>query len=323
MRTMTGDPAPQRLADRTAADLVRGVSPVLDVPFLDTGEVDLAGFEAVVRHVLDTGVSSVMFPGFASEFHKLHEDERADLTSILLRHTTPREDVAAIIAVQDHATTLAVRRAQSVIEQGADAINLLPPYFLAPPARAVAEHVGTVLAAVAPTPVILQYAPNETGTSLDAGMLTRLAQQHENLAMVKVESSPPGDLIAQLAGGRPALPAMEGYAGVQLPDAFRRGAVGTQPGCSFTEIYQAIWAHFAAGELAVGDALHRRLLPFISYWMLNTELIIAAEKHISMRRGLFASDHCRAPAHRLDAEELRMIDRFFVEFDDLLPVLNR
>ncbi|WP_084614271.1 dihydrodipicolinate synthase family protein [Nakamurella lactea] len=304
----------------SASDLVRGISPVLEVPFTDGGDVDLDGFERVVQYVLATGVSSVMFPGFASEFHKLSELERDTLTEILLRHTRDRPDVCAIVAVQDHATTLAVARARSVIAAGADMINLLPPHFLSPSRRALIEHVSAVLEAVAPAGVIMQYAPKETGTSLDAATLRMIAAESTNLRMVKVESSPPGSLIHELAAGTPSLLAVEGYAGVQLPDAFRRGAVGSQPGCSFIEIYQEIWRRFADGDLAGGDALHRRLLPYISYWMLDTELIIAAEKEISRRRGLFASARCREPAHRLDAEELSMIDRFMAEFTDFISI---
>jgi dihydrodipicolinate synthase/N-acetylneuraminate lyase len=56
--------------------LVRGVSPVLEVPFTPDGSIDAEGFRRVVRYVLSTGVTSMMFPGFASEFHKLSEDER-------------------------------------------------------------------------------------------------------------------------------------------------------------------------------------------------------------------------------------------------------
>jgi 4-hydroxy-tetrahydrodipicolinate synthase len=305
-----------------ASALVRGVSPVLEVPFHADGAVDVAGFGRVVDYVLGTGVTSVMFPGFASEYHKLSETERAELTEILLSRVRERRDVAAIIAVQDHATRLAAQRAKDAIEAGADLINLLPPHYLSPSRQALQEHVGTVLAAVAPTPVILQYAPSETGTSLDATTLRALAADHPNLRLVKVESSPPGRLIGELAAGRPALPALEGYAGVQLPDAFRRGAVGTQPGCSFTEIYVEIWRRYADGDHAGGDDLHRRLLPYISYWMLDTELIIAAEKLISVRRGLFADAHCRNPGHLLDADEIRMVDRFLGDFDDLLPRLD-
>jgi 4-hydroxy-tetrahydrodipicolinate synthase len=304
------------------ASLVRGVSPVLQVPFTATGDIDVDGFRRVVRYVLGTGVSSMMFPGFASEYYKLAEDERRTLTDVLLAETSTRPDVAAIVAVQDHATRLAVARAREVVAAGADLINLLPPHFLSPSRRALVEHVRAVLDAVAPTPVVLQYAPTETGTSLDDATLAVIAAAHPNLRLVKVESSPPGRLIAELAALDPPRPSIEGYAGVQLPDAIRRGAVGTQPGCSFTEIYVEIWRRFAAGDEAGGEDLHRRLLPYISYWMLDTELIVAAEKHISYRRGLIASDLCRAPAHELDAEERRVIDRFLAEFADLLPDLS-
>lgn len=304
-----------------ADKLVRGVSPVLEVPFTDGGEVDYDGFDRVVSYVLGAGVTSVMFPGFASEYHKLSETERERLTAILLAHTADNSDVAAVMAVQDHATKLAVDRAVRLVDAGADLINLLPPHFLGPAPAAVNAHVRAVLEAVAPTPVVLQYAPNQTGTSLDANAIAAIARSHPNLRLVKVESTPPGTLIAALGAQDPALPAVVGYAGVQLPDAVRRGAVGVQPGCSFTELYVEIWNRFEAGESCPAYELHRKLLPYISYWMLHNELIVAAEKLISVRRGLFDSAYCRAPAHVLDTEEVAMIDRFVEEFADYLPSL--
>ncbi|HLT61711.1 MAG TPA: dihydrodipicolinate synthase family protein [Microlunatus sp.] len=310
-----------------AAALIRGVSPVLEVPFSDDGEIELDDFRRVIRYVLGTGVTSVMFPGFAGEFYKLSEDERRLLTETLIAEARDHERsagrrVAVIAAVQDHATRLAVRRARWSVGVGADAINLLPPHLLAPSAAAIEAHLRAVLGAVPDTAVVLQYAPNETGTSLDPTALAGLVRDHPNLALVKVESSPPGPFIEQLRRLDPPIPAVEGYAGVQLPDAYRRGCVGTQPGCSFTELYCAVWDRFAAGDLAGGERLHARLLPYISYWMLDTERIIAAEKMISYRRGLISSPYCRYPRHDLDAEELAMIDRFLAEFSDLLPSLR-
>ncbi|WP_419992580.1 dihydrodipicolinate synthase family protein [Streptomyces boninensis] len=301
--------------------LVRGVSPVLEVPFHPDGKVDYEGFERVVAYTLDCGVSSVMFPGYASEFLKLTEQERWALTEILLDRTRGT-DRAAVIAVQDHATLLAADHARRLAEAGADGINLLPPYQLNPSPTDVHAHVLTVLAAVAETPVVLQYAPAQTGTALDAATIAAIARERPNLRQVKVESTPPGPLIAALARQDPPLTSAVGYAGVQLPDALRRGAVAVQPGCSFTELYVEIWRRYEAGDADAAFELHRRLLPYISYWMLGTELMVAAEKHISARRGLFASDHCRAPAHRLDEEEVRMVDRFLAEFAGFLPPLG-
>lgn len=305
-----------------ADGLIRGVSPVLEVPFYADGGLDEPGFGRVVDYVLGCGVSSVMFPGYASEFLKLTGDERGRLNAILLGRTRDRTDVAAVVAVQDHATRLAADHARRLVDQGADAVNLLPPYQLTPSARDVHEHVKAVAAAVPDTPIVVQYAPEQTGTALDASAIAAIAAERPNVRMVKVESTPPGPFIADLGRQRPLLPAMVGYAGVQLPDALRRGAVGVQPGCSFTELYVDVWDLYAAGDQDAAFDLHRAFLPYISYWMLGSELIVAAEKLISQRRGLIGSAYCRAPAHHLDAEEVAMVDRFLTEFKDRLPDLS-
>ena len=313
-------PASAASAPPAAADpvrLVRGVCPVLEVPFHDDGTVDEPGFATVVDEVLRTGVGSVLFPGFASEFHKLSEPERDSLTEVLLARTRDRSDVAAVLAVQDQATHPAIRRAGALVAAGADLINLLPPY--APASAAlhpanIREHLSAVLDAVAPVPVVLQYAPALTGTTMNVATMQEIALDHPNLRLVKVESVPPGPTISALASGEPKLPALVGYAGVHWPDAAARGAIGVQPGCSFVEVYLRIWQHYVAGEVEQAEDLHRRLLPYLSGWMSDSSLIVSAEKLISHRRGWFASPHCRAPARELDRAEIAMVDRFLAEF---------
>jgi dihydrodipicolinate synthase/N-acetylneuraminate lyase len=178
--------------------------------------------------------------------------------------------------------------------------------------------VRSIASAVAPIPVILQYAPGQTGTALHAPMISGMARKATNLMQVKVESTPPGALISALSAQEPALSSIVGYAGVQLIDALRRGAVGVQPGCSFPEIYLNIWSAWQEGRRSDSVDLHQRVLPYISYWMQSVELIISAEKRISFLRGLIRSDHCRAPMRILDVEEENMIDRFLVEFESEL-----
>ena len=296
---------------------ITGVCPVLETPFTDDGAVDEAGFLAIIDHLLSCGVRSLMFPGFASEFHKLSDTERTRLTELLLRRTRG-SGVRVVISVPDHATRHAIAHARHAVELGADAVNILPPHFLGPSRAAVREHVSRLLETIAPTPAILQYAPAQTGTALDAPSIAELARAHPNLGQVKVESAPPGALIAALMEQDPPLTALVGYAGLQLPDALRRGAVGVQPGCSFAELYLRVWSSWSAGEEEAAVALHTRMLPYLSYWMQGVELIVAAEKLITQRRGIIASAHCRAPAHVLDAGEVRMVDRFLGEFSGML-----
>jgi 2-keto-3-deoxy-L-arabinonate dehydratase len=293
---------------------VVGICPVLETPFTVDGEVDYVSFRNLIRHIADAGVTSVMFPGFASEFYKLSDLERQSLTAELLDFAAARTNFDAVISIPDHATRNAVKVAVAAAEAGAAAINVLPPSQLAPSAKSVQDHVIAIAHAVSPTPVILQYAPAQTGTSLDASRIATLSRMAPNIREVKVESTPPGKLISALLAGAPALRSAVGYGGVQLIDALRRGAVGAQPGCSFVEIYLAIWSSWTHGEFEKAVELHTKLLPYISYWMQSVELIISAEKRISYRRGLIASEHCRAPYQELDEEENAMIERFLREF---------
>jgi 4-hydroxy-tetrahydrodipicolinate synthase len=272
-----------------------------------------------VDHALGTGVTAVMYPGFASEFHKLSDHERWRLVDTLLSCTSGHPDVAAVISVPDHATHLAVAAARRAVEGGADAVNVLPPSFLGPSATEVSAHLHAVIQAAAPLPVIVQHAPALTGVGLSTDTLVALARRLPNLCAVKVESVPPGPMVSQLAEADPPLDTLVGYAGVHMLDAARRGAVGVQPGCSFTEVYQRIWAAWTAGSPGEAVDLHTRLLPYVTYWMESAELMVQVEKTISVRRGLIRSDHCRRPGRLLDRFELGSVDRFLTEFAPLLP----
>lgn len=301
----------------TAQDPVRGVCPVLETPFTSTGEIDHESFTSLIRHVAGTRVSSVMFPGFASEFYKLSDQERGTLTSTLLDVAGETAHLSVVVSVPDHATKLAVARAREAVGLGAAAINVLPPFQQSPSGDAVRGHVESIAEAVYPTPVIVQYAPAQTGTILAAPEIASMAAMHPNIRQVKVEATPPGAMISALAQQNPPLSAIIGYAGVQMIDALRRGAVAVQPGCSFVEVYQEIWEVWSDGRQDEATELHRQLLPYISYWMQSVELIIAAEKRISRLRGLIREEVCRAPMRELDRHECAAIDRFLETYSRL------
>ena len=292
--------------------------PVVAVPFHPDGTLDLGAFESVVSYLIASGVSAVTLFGLASEFHKLTDQERDLLASALLKQTRSERHVLALLSVTDHATEVAVERALAYVEAGADALMVLPPFFLSPTEAAIVEHVATVVSAV-PVPVIVQYAPIQTGVRLDPETWVNLQRDHPNLVAVKVETQPPGRYITALReASAGTLGSLVGYAGVQLPDALRRGAAGVQPGCSFVEVYLTMIRRWDAGDEAGFAEIHSKLLPYVSYWMQNVELIVQAEKAILQHRGLIGSDRCRRPGYTLDAEEHWMIKRFMHEFAWLL-----
>jgi len=317
---------------------LQGIVPILAAPFTSSGELDEDSFQQLVRHLVGTGVQGLTLFGLATEFYKLSAAERDRLQALLLAETVGRADVAGVVSITDHSWEVALGSARAAEAAGADALMLLPPFFLGPGEPAIAEHVRRVVSGVA-LPVIVQYAPAQTGVRIMPETFARLGDELPNLRCVKVESQPPGPYVARLverSAGR--IGALVGYAGVQMPDVLRRGAAGIQPGCSFAEVYVELWRLWQAHRATIGtaredvspgtragnrrpwtriaafEALHGRLLPFISYWMQTLELIIAAEKLILERRGIIASAYCRSPSYTLDDIERQMVERFLEEF---------
>jgi 4-hydroxy-tetrahydrodipicolinate synthase len=296
---------------------IAGIVPVVAAAFDDAGHLDQDSFQSLVRHLLNTGASALTLFGLASEFYKLADSDRAHMQTILLNETCRSESVAGIISITDHSWEVACKRAQAAESQGADALMLLPPYFLGPSVEAILDHLKRVIGSVK-IPVIVQYAPVQTGVRISPEVYLKLHDALPNAEFIKVETQPPGRYISQLLEQpHGSLKTLVGYAGVQMPDVLARGAVGIQPGCSATEVYVELWRLWQTDKPAFLN-LHNQLLPYINYWMQGIELIIKIEKVILKKRGIIASDYCRSPSYILDEHELMQIEQFMTEFSEWL-----
>jgi dihydrodipicolinate synthase/N-acetylneuraminate lyase len=296
---------------------ISGIVPIIAAAFTSSGDLDEDSFQSLVRHLITTKASALTLFGLATEFYKLADDDRVRMQVLLLAETSRSESVGGIVSITDHSWEVASQRARAAEAQGADALMLLPPYFLGPSEDAILEHLKRVIGSVK-IPVIVQYAPVQTGVRIAPDVFLKLRDLLPNADFIKVETQPPGRYVSQLverSDGR--LKSLVGYAGVQMPDVLARGAIGIQPGCSFTEIYVELW-HLWLSDNSAFLHLHRRLLPYINYWMQGVELIIKVEKVILKRRGIIASDYCRSPAYTLDEREQAHIDQFMSEFSKWL-----
>lgn len=295
-----------------AYQLIRGVSPVLATPFESDGAVDVGSFRRSVATLVEAGVTSVMVPGFASEFYALDDVERAQLVAETLG-VTSGADVAVIGSVSDNSTVVALRRALDLVDKGVHALNILPPRFLSVPTPATLEHLDAVASAVPEVPVVVQYVPDGAGSSLTAADMQSLASANANVRLVKAELKHPADYIATLRGGEPRIESLIGNGGIELVPALEAGAVGVQPGGGFVEVYIAIWRLWEAGEKTAAIDVFRRLLPYLSTWT-SAGVLTQVGKIIAHRRGEFTTPLCRAPLVPVGAYAASLIDPFLAEF---------
>src|SRR5215510_13372391 len=296
---------------------ISGIVPIVAAPFTSSGMLDEDSFQSLIRHLLGTNASGLTLFGLATEFYKLDDNERARMQTLLLAETSHSESVAGIISITDHSWEVASQHAHHAEAQGADVLMLLPPYFLGPSEDAILEHLKRVIGSVK-IPVIVQYAPVQTGVRISPDVFLKLRDALPNADFIKVETQPPGRYVSQLVErSQGKLKSLVGYAGVQMPDVLARGAVGIQPGCSVTELYVELW-HRWLNDKSAFLLLHNQLLPYINYWMQGIEVIIQIEKVILKKRGIIDCDYCRRAAYHLDDREHAQIDQFLNEFSEWL-----
>ncbi|MDA3960116.1 MAG: dihydrodipicolinate synthase family protein [Planctomycetota bacterium] len=293
-----------------------GILPIIATPFTADGQLDEASLDKLVRHLGAIGCHGVTGFGIASEFYKLSDAERVTSAEIIIA-AARASSVPSILSVTDHATVTAVATAKRWQAMGADALMLLPPYFLKPGAAAIAAHIRAVAAAV-DIPVVLQYAPEQTGVAIAPEVFIDIVKDHPNAAWLKVECKPPGSYINRLMdladGG---LTVHVGNAGLNMVECHQRGARGVMPGCSLSELYLQSWNCLEAGNRTGATDIHDRLVSVLNHIRQNVEMIIAFEKHILMRRGVIPCDHCRAPSFQADGIDKELFEHLYARIEPL------
>ena len=277
-------------------DEIAGIIPILATPFNSEGEVDVQGFAAIVESAIEDGAHAVAMFGLASEYYKLTDDERRILTSILIK--TTRDRVPVIISITHHSTEVAVRQAIEAEQAGARAIMALPPFFLGPSMDSILFHVEAIAGAVH-IPVILQYAPAQTG--IDATVLSRLP-----VSMMKVDASPSIPALLALPS---TVTTLVGYMGLDLPDAVLVGCSGCMPTASLVRPFVKVWRNLQSNP-DEGRREHQRLIPLLQYMMQSIEFLIASEKYLLLKRSIIQSSYCRKPCTLLNRDQANQLNEY-------------
>ena len=299
---------------------LKGICPIIATPFTEQGEVDYKSFENLVHTLCRGGCQGVTLFGIAGEYYKLSDEECLKLAK-LTTDICKQYETQSIISVTLHATELAVKRAKVYEDLGADCLMVLPPFFLKPGAAALYDHMKGIGKAVS-IPVMAQYAPMQTGVTIDPTVFARLNDECPNIKYYKIECKPAGGYVTSL------LPRLHedasifvGNAGYQFIECFDRGAKGAMPGCSMFDIYLKMYNEYISGDRAAAMETHSNyILPILNHIRQNEEMIMAYEKRILMRRGIIASDYCRRPTFAMD----KYFDSLFDEhYERIAPLFKK
>jgi 4-hydroxy-tetrahydrodipicolinate synthase len=230
-------------------------------PFAADGSVDLSRIKAHVDWIIADGANALSPLGSSGEFAALGDDQRK---AVLERVVEANAGRLPVVAGTAHCTTAgAVALARHAEAAGADAMLVVPPYYMAPTPAQVMVHYRRIAEAVS-IPTVLYHNIPLTAVDLKTDHLARLFEEGA-IGGVKM-SNPEPDRICELlqaTGGR-----LKVYAGIDTVafEGLCHGAHGwisgipsMVPGCA-RAVYEAI---VERSDLAAARARWGRLAPLM------------------------------------------------------------
>lgn len=298
---------------------LRGIVPPLVTPLVAQDELDQAGLQRLVKHVLAGGVHGLFILGTTGEAPSLSYRLRRELIEQVCRLVDGR--VPVLVGITDTAFTESVALAKVAAEAGAAAVVLATPYYF--PAGQT-ELIGYVehIAAELPLPLVLYNMPSLTKVWFEIETLKQLAPI-ERIIGIKDSS---GDLayfarLMELKALRPDWSVMIGPEAL-LGDAMRCGGDGGVSGGAniaprlFVDLYEAL----AGGDQDASSALQQQVLTLQQIYEIGKY----ASRHIKATKcGLsllgICDDFMAEPFHRFRQPQREQVAAILRQMNLLAP----
>ncbi len=297
---------------------LRGIVPPLVTPLISQDELDQAGLQRLVAHVLAGGVHGLFILGTTGEAPSLSYRLRRELIAQVCRLVDGR--VPVLVGITDTAFTESVTLAKVAADAGAAAVVLATPYYF--PAGQT-ELLGYIehLVAQLPLPLVLYNMPSLTKVWFELETLEKLAPI-ERIIGIKDSS---GDLgyfarLIELKTLRPDWSVMIGPEAL-LGEAMRCGGDGGVSGGAnlvpklFVDLYEAS----ASGNQDAVTALQHKVMALQQIYEIGKY----ASRHIKATKcGLslleICDDFMAEPFHRFRQPQREQVAAILQQLD-LLP----
>jgi dihydrodipicolinate synthase/N-acetylneuraminate lyase len=170
-------------------DKIQGIVPILVTPFEPDGAIDTKSLASLVEFNIKAGVHGLGV-AIGSEVFKLNEAERATVIRCVVE--TAQGRVPIIINTGASGTDLAVHYSKAAEDAGADAVMVIPPYFMPAGADEIVDYYRRISNAIG-IPIVLQDVPQ---APISPGLALRLAKECEHVRYIKVETLPVTSKVA-------------------------------------------------------------------------------------------------------------------------------
>jgi dihydrodipicolinate synthase/N-acetylneuraminate lyase len=255
------------MGNKTMKAPLTGIIPPMVTPLRSRDELDLAGLEKLLEHILSGGVSGLFILGTTGEGPSLSYRLRRELVKRVCRQVKQR--VPVLIGITDTAFVESVNLARQAADCGAQAVVAAPPYYMPEGQPELQEWLDHLVPEL-PLPLFLYNMPPLTKVPYELDTVRR-ALDNPHIIGFKDSS---GDLlyfekIVGLLQQRPDWSVLIGPEEKLLASLQLGGHGGVSGGANlFPKLYTGLYEAFRSGDLArartlqeqirhIGDSLYR------------------------------------------------------------------
>ncbi len=167
---------------------LQGIVPPLVTPLLGSNQLDTAGLEKLLEHVINGCVHGVFILGTTGEISRLSnrvKDEVIQRTCKIVHQRVP-----VLVGITDTSIHETLRLEQVAFEAGADAVVLAPPFYYHVEQNELIDYYHEVAGAVH-LPLYLYNMPSRTHINIEVNTVLEVTQS-PNIVGIKDSS---GDLM--------------------------------------------------------------------------------------------------------------------------------
>ena len=181
--------------------LFTGTGVALITPFRRGQEtVDFTKLEALIEHIITSGVDYIVALGTTSEAATMTESERAAVQEFIVE--TVAERVPIMLGLGGNNTLAVTDNINRTNFDGIAGILSVTPYYNKPNQRGLIAHYRSVSEA-SPVPVIMYNVPGRTGVNIAAETTLAIAAECPNIIGIK-EASGNISQVMEILRNRPA-----------------------------------------------------------------------------------------------------------------------
>lgn len=194
--------------------------------FDKNGEIDYESLKKLYDHVIAGGIDGILILGSIGEFFAIPKKMKEELIRFAVKYINKRIELIVGTTSMDTAETIELSR--YALNEGADAVIVIPPYYFALNDDSVEEYFDRIADSIDGNMYMYNF-PDRTGYDLSPDVTVRLLRKHKNIIGYKDTTAGMDHTRELIKKVKPEFPNFCIYSG--FDDNFARNILSGGDGC--------------------------------------------------------------------------------------------